>query len=184
MFFDLLGGRRDRLLFICQTMVPALIILITTVSCSGPPANLPPPIAEIVELFSGTETPKQQLVQRDDAQPKIRRPPSKKTSAPPTPDAQRQQQLYQEFLEWRKNQRDQRLSSGTTASTELGRLVDRTFAPAITAHSAKTGFSTAPSQNKQIIDCSQSENDDPNSERRYRPAARVENEEDDTGSQK
>jgi hypothetical protein len=89
-------------------MVPALIILTTTVSCSGPRADLPPPIAEIVELFSTTETPKQQFVQRDDAQPKSRLPPSKKASTPPTSDAQREQQLYQEFLEWRKNQRDQR----------------------------------------------------------------------------
>ena len=108
MCFGLPGGRRDRLLFICQTMVPALTILITTVSCSGPRADLPPPIVEVVELFSGTETPKQQLVQRGDAQPKIRLAPSKKASTPPTPDAQREQQLYQEFLEWQKNQRDQR----------------------------------------------------------------------------
>src|SRR5262245_12436280 len=47
---------------------------------------------------------------------------------------------------------------------------------------AKIGFSKAQSQNKQIIDRSQSETDDPNNERRYRPAARVENEKDDTGS--
>jgi hypothetical protein len=108
MFFDLLGGRRDRLLFICQTMVPALIILLTSVSCSGPPANLPPPIAGIVELFSGTEAPKQQLVQRDAAQPKVGRPASKKASTPAQLDAQReQQQLYQEFLEWRSRQKKQ-----------------------------------------------------------------------------
>jgi ribulose kinase len=68
---------------------------------------LPPPIAEIVEAFSGTDAPKQ-LVQRDEAQLKVRRPASKKASAPPKPDAQRDEQLYQEFLEWQKNRRDQR----------------------------------------------------------------------------
>src|SRR5215510_7011478 len=108
MLSDFLGGRRARLLFICQATVPALIILITTVSCSGPPANLPPPIAGIVELFSGTEAPKQQLVQRDAAQPKVGRPVSKKASTPAQLDAQReQQQLYQEFLEWRSRQKKQ-----------------------------------------------------------------------------
>jgi hypothetical protein len=108
MLLDLLGGRRVRLLYICQATVPALLILITIVSCSGPPANMPPPIAEIVELFSGgvTETPKQQLVQRDEPRTKVRRPASKKANATPAPDAQREQQLYQEFLEWRSQQKD------------------------------------------------------------------------------
>ena len=108
MLFDRVGGRRARLLLICRATVPALIILITTVSCSGPPANLPPPIAEFVELFSGTEAPKQQLVPRDAAQPKVGRPVSKKASTPAQLDEKREQQLYQEFLEWRRGQKDQR----------------------------------------------------------------------------
>jgi hypothetical protein len=106
MLLDLLGGRRNRLLIISQATVPTLIILTTTVSCSGPRADLPPPIAGIVELFSGPEPPKQRLVQRDEAQSKVRRLDSKKANTPPAPDAQREQ-LYQEFLEWRKRRKDQ-----------------------------------------------------------------------------
>jgi hypothetical protein len=135
MLLDLLGGRRVRLLYICQATVPALLILIITVSCSGPPADMPPPIAGIVELFSDgvTETPKQQLVQRDEAHPKVQRaqpkasaspkaatedapkaasqsiprPAAKKASTPTQLDEKREQQLYQEFLEWRKRQTNQ-----------------------------------------------------------------------------
>jgi hypothetical protein len=33
-------------------------------------------------------------------------PPSKKASTPPRPDTQDEQQLFQEFLEWRKRQND------------------------------------------------------------------------------
>src|SRR5262249_19398099 len=102
MLFDRVGG-----CFICRATVAALIILITAVSCSGPPANLPPPIAEFVELFSATEAPKQQLVQRGAAQPKVGRPAAKKANTPPALDAQKEQQLYQEFLEWRKRQKGQ-----------------------------------------------------------------------------
>jgi hypothetical protein len=104
----MLGGGRNRVLIISQAMVPAVIILVTTVSCSGPPTDLPAPIAEIVDAFSGTETPKQQLVQRKEAEPKVRRPATKKASPLPTAEAQREQELYQEFLEWQKNKRDQR----------------------------------------------------------------------------
>jgi hypothetical protein len=135
MLLDLPAGRRDRLLFISQATVRALIILITTVSCSGPAADMPHPSVGIIELFSGgvTEAPKQQLVQRDEAQPKVRRgqpktsaspkaatedapkatsrsvprPASKKANTPPPLDAQREQQLYQEFLEWRSRQKNQ-----------------------------------------------------------------------------
>jgi hypothetical protein len=31
---------------------------------------------------------------------------SKKAKTPPRPDAQREQQLFQEFLEWQKHQKD------------------------------------------------------------------------------
>jgi hypothetical protein len=135
MFLDLPGGRRDRLLFICQATLPALLILMTTVSCSGPGADMPPPAAGIVELFTGgaTEAPNQQAAQQDEAQPKVRRSKpkasaspkvateqasqtasrsasrsaSKKASTQPGSDEKSEQQLYREFLEWRKNQRDQ-----------------------------------------------------------------------------
>ena len=107
MLFDRVGGRRASPSVICRATVPALIILITTVSCSGPPANLPPPIAEFVELFSGTEAAKQQLVQRDATQPKVGRPASKKASTSAQHDEKGE--LYQEFLEfleWRSRQKD------------------------------------------------------------------------------
>jgi len=85
----------------------------------------------IVELFTGgvTEAPNQKLVQQDEAQPKARRGQPKASTSPKvaseqapkvasgsasrpaskkaSTDAQKEQQLYQEFLEWRKNQRDQ-----------------------------------------------------------------------------
>jgi hypothetical protein len=120
MFLDLPAGRRDRLL---------VIVLITTVSCAGPGAELAPP--NIVELFTGgvTEAPNQKLVQQDEAQPKARRgqpkaptspkvaseqaskatsqSASRSTSKKASPEAQKEQQLYREFLEWRKTQRDQ-----------------------------------------------------------------------------
>jgi hypothetical protein len=135
MLLDLPVGRRDRLLFICQATVPALTILITTVSCSGPGADMPLPTAGIVELFTGgtTEAPNQQVVQQNEAQQKARRAQpkastspkvaqeqgakstgqsasrtaAKKASTPEQLDAQREQQLYREFLEWRKTQGNQ-----------------------------------------------------------------------------
>src|SRR5947209_1310689 len=129
------GGGRDRLLFTCQATVSTLTILMTAVSCSGPATDIPPPHVAIVELFSGgvTEAPKQQVVERDKAHPKVRREPpksvvspkvatvrapnatspsvsrpaSKKASTPPRPNAQTEQQLFREFLEWRKRQGEQ-----------------------------------------------------------------------------
>lgn len=131
MLLDLLGSRRGRVLFICQATVGALTILITTVSCSGPGFDIAPPSIGIVELFTdgAAEAPNQQLDQQDEAQPKVRRrqpkastspkvakeqapkaasqsasrPASKKAS---TLDEKREQQLYQQFLEWRRSQRD------------------------------------------------------------------------------
>jgi hypothetical protein len=95
MLLDFLGGSRVRLLYICQATVPALLILITTISCSGPPANMPPPIAGIVELFSGGKATSQS----------VPRPAAKKARTPQR-DTQKDQQLYQEFLEWRSRQKD------------------------------------------------------------------------------
>jgi hypothetical protein len=37
----------------------------------------------------------------------VPRPAAKKANTPPALNAQREQQLYQEFLEWRKRQKDQ-----------------------------------------------------------------------------
>jgi hypothetical protein len=140
MLFDLRmrGGSRDRILFISQATLPTLMILMTTVSCSRP--DMPQPRVGIFEpeLFSGpvTEEPERQLIQGDDAHPKIRReqsktsasrkaatarkvatahtpkapgPPvsgstSKKAKSPRQPATQREQQLFYEFLEWRKQQ--------------------------------------------------------------------------------
>jgi len=135
MFLDLPGGRRDRLLFICQATLPALAILVTTVSCSGPGADMPAPAAGIVELFTGgpSEAPNQQAAQQDEAKPKAQRKQPKGSTSPkvateqapqtasrsaPRPSSkkastqseseQSDQQLYQEFLEWRKNHPDQK----------------------------------------------------------------------------
>ena len=91
-------GRRDRLLFTCAT-VPTFIILITTVSCSTPGPEMPQRRAGIVER----EQP------RTSASPKVATvdtPKAKKTNTPPKVDAQEEQELFQEFLEWRKRKKD------------------------------------------------------------------------------
>ena len=93
------GSRRDRLLFTCAT-VPTFIILMTTVSCSTPGPEMPQGRAGIVE--------RAQL--RPTASPKVatvNAPKAKKTNTPPKVDAQEEQQLFQEFLEWRKRKKDQ-----------------------------------------------------------------------------
>src|SRR5690349_16938065 len=79
------GGRRDRLLLTCQAAVPALVIVLTTVSCSRPAPDMPPPrVGFFDELFPPriTEPPRRQLVQRDQAPPKAR-PEQPRTSASP-----------------------------------------------------------------------------------------------------
>ena len=123
-------GRRNRLLVTGQAMVPTLVILMTTVSCSRP--DMPEPRVGIFgPPFSGpvVETANRPLVQRDKGQLKIRREPpriaaspkvatvhapkatsvsrptSKKAATPPRLNAQREQQLFEEFLEWRKRQK-------------------------------------------------------------------------------
>lgn len=129
------NGRGNRLLFTCQAIVPTLVILMTTVSCSRP--DMPEPRVGIFErepLFSGsvTDTANTRSVQRDKGQPKVQRvqprssaspkvaavhapkatgasvsrPASKKANTRPRLDAQREQQLFQEFLEWRRRQTD------------------------------------------------------------------------------
>ena len=91
-------GRRDRLLFTCAT-VPTFIILMTTVSCSTPGPEMPQRSAGIVER----EQP------RTSASPKVATvdtPKAKKTNTPPRLDDKREHQLFQEFLEWRKRQKN------------------------------------------------------------------------------
>ena len=79
-------GRRDRLLFTFAT-VPTFIILMTTVSCSTLGPEMP-----------HTALPKVATVNA---------PKAKKANTPPRVDAQEEQQLFQEFLEWRKRKKDQ-----------------------------------------------------------------------------
>ena len=118
-----LRSRRDRLLFTCQATVPTFIILMTTVSCSKP--DMPEPRVGIFgPLFSSPviDTADQQVVRRDKPQPKVQRvqpktsaspkvatvdtPKAKKTNTPPRLDDKREHQLFQEFLEWRKRQKN------------------------------------------------------------------------------
>jgi hypothetical protein len=105
------GGRRDRLLFSCAT-VPTLIILITTVSCSTPGPETPQRRAGIVEREQPrtSASPKVATVNAPKAtSASVTRPVSKKAKTPPRLSAQREQQLFQEFqefLEWRKRQKD------------------------------------------------------------------------------
>src|SRR5262245_46399845 len=107
MVHDRLGGRRDRLLFICRATVPAVIILITTVSCAGLGANTSAPIAGISDLFSGgvTETPKQDAPKA--ASRSASRPASKKAKSPPQAGDEMDEHLFQQFLEWQKRRKDQ-----------------------------------------------------------------------------
>jgi hypothetical protein len=125
------SGWRDRFIFTCKTSVPILVILMTTVGCARP--DLPEPLAGLFEPPSSavTDVANRQVVQQDKGQPKVQREqprpsgspkvaaeaapkgasgsrqPSKKANNPPRPDAQEEQQLYQEFLEWRRRQQDQ-----------------------------------------------------------------------------
>ena len=81
-------GRRGRLLFTIAA-VPTFIILMTTVSCSTLGPEMP-----------HTASPKVATVNA---------PKAKKANTPPRLDTQREQQLFQEFqdfLEWRRRQKD------------------------------------------------------------------------------
>lgn len=127
------SGRRDRLLFACQATASTLVLLMTTVSCSRP--DMPQPPAGIFDpWFSGsvTDPANTQLVQPDEELPKVQRErpktsglrkvavvhgpkpigkpasraTSKKASTRPRLDVQKEQQLFEEFLEWRKRQTD------------------------------------------------------------------------------
>ena len=100
-------GRRDRLHFACKATVSTLMILVTTVSCSTPTADKPQPRAGIVEREQPrtSASPKVATEYAPKATSKsVSRDASKKANTPPRLDAQKEQQLYQEFLEWRKRQ--------------------------------------------------------------------------------
>src|SRR5262245_2610323 len=108
------GARRDRFPFTFQATVLTLIILMTSVSCSCDECE------PLFSLLSVIDEPHQQSDQRDEAPPEVRReqpktstspkvatvpaPKAKKANTPPRLSAQKEQQLYQEFLEWRKHQ--------------------------------------------------------------------------------
>src|SRR5262249_33993428 len=117
----------------CKAIVSTLIILVTTASCSRPDMPQPRiGIFQREPSFSGrvTDAANPQLAQRDDGQSRVRprqprtaispkvatvrapkatsqsvqRPAAKKASTPAQLDEKREQQLFQEFLEWRKRQ--------------------------------------------------------------------------------
>lgn len=126
------NGRRDRLLFTYKATVPTLIVVMTTMSCSRP--DMPQPRTGIFETFFLDPVPdaaSTRSVQRDEGQPKVQRarpktsaspkvatvhapkatsasgprPVPKKANTPTRLDAQRERQLFEEFLEWRKRQK-------------------------------------------------------------------------------
>ena len=102
--------RRDRLLFACKATVSTLMILVITVGCSTPTAHMPQPRAGIVERVQPrtSASPKVATVDAPKATP-VSRPASKKANTPSRLDTQREQQLFQEFqdfLEWRRRQKD------------------------------------------------------------------------------
>ena len=128
---------RNRLLLTSQAVVPVLIILTTTVSCSRRAVETPEPPYRIVERIlpfsrSSSDEENRQLVQRrSDARPTLQQdqhrtpsPPrvakvhaldtssasaprhvSGKPNPPPLVDPEKEQ-LFQQFLEWRKRQTD------------------------------------------------------------------------------
>jgi hypothetical protein len=129
------GTSRNRLPLTGQAIVPALIILSTSVSYSKRAAEMSEPPYRIVERilpFSSGSSDEEKLVQRrSDAKPTLQqeqhRPPSPpkvakvhapdtssataprhasgKTNSPPLLDRDKEQ-LFQQFLEWRKRQTD------------------------------------------------------------------------------
>jgi hypothetical protein len=104
-------GRRDLLLFSCKATVSTLMILVTTVSCSTATADKPQPRSGIVEREQPrtSASPKVARVHTP-KETSVSRPAAKKANTPPRLDTRREQQLFrefQEFLEWRRRQKDQ-----------------------------------------------------------------------------
>ena len=112
MLVDLRGrSTRDSLLSTYQATVLTLIVLMTTVSCSTPTADKPQPRSGIVEREQPRTyaSPKVATVHTPKAT-SVSRPAAKKANTPPRLDTRREQQLFrdfQEFLEWRRRQKDQ-----------------------------------------------------------------------------
>ena len=128
------NGGRDRLLFTYKATVPTLIVAMTTMSCSTRDTPQPRTGIFERETFFWyplIDAANTRSVQRDEGQPKVQgarpkisaspkvatvhapkttsasgpRPAAKKANTPPRLDAQREEQLFQEFLEWRKRQK-------------------------------------------------------------------------------
>ena len=131
------GASRNRLLLTGRAIVPALIILTTSVSCSKRAAEMSEPPYRIVERIltfssgSSDEENRQLVQRRPDAKPNLQQeqhgtssPPKVakvhapdtssasaprhafgKTNPPPLLDPEKEQ-LFQQFLEWRKRQTD------------------------------------------------------------------------------
>jgi len=106
---DLRGRSTRDSLLTCKATVLTLIILMTTVSCSTGTAHMPEPRAGIVERVQPrTPAPKIATVHGPKAT-SVSRPAANKANTPPRLDTQREQQLFhefQEFLEWRRRQKD------------------------------------------------------------------------------
>src|SRR5262245_1460972 len=130
------GGSRDRILSICRATVPMLMILMTTVGCSRPtdmPVGIVDLFSGRVteapnpQSVQRDETPPKVRRQQPKTSPSpkvatvhppktvqtpnaprrsVSPPAAKKTNTPQRADDQREQQLFQEFLEWRKRQKD------------------------------------------------------------------------------
>jgi hypothetical protein len=86
------------------------MILVTTVGCSKP--DMPQPRAGIIEREQPrtATSPKVATVHAPKATGAASRQASKKVNTPPRLDAKKEQQLFrefQEFLEWRRRQRNQ-----------------------------------------------------------------------------
>jgi hypothetical protein len=128
---------RNRLLLTGQAMVPVLIILTTSVSCSRRGAEMPEPPFRILERIlpfssrSSDEENRPLAQRRSDVKPNLQqeqhgtssspkvekvhapatssasapRHASGKTNPPPLLDREKEQ-LFQQFLEWRKRQTD------------------------------------------------------------------------------
>jgi hypothetical protein len=113
------GAKRDRFFFTFQGFVFALMLLVTAVSCTTPGFDGREPLFSL-PVF---DAPNQQSAQRDEGQSKDRRvqskssttpkvakanePKAKKANTPAQVGDQKEWPLYQEFLEWRKGQKDQ-----------------------------------------------------------------------------
>jgi hypothetical protein len=111
------GARRDRPILVLQATVLTLIIFMTTVSCATFGNDEREPLFSLPVIGKAN----QQSPQGDEGQPKARRvqpkistslkvakansPKAKEAKMPAEVGTQKDQQLYQEFLEWQKRQK-------------------------------------------------------------------------------